>query len=165
MKRLILMRHAEAEEGGRSVTDKNRSLSQKGFGDAAYAGQYIRSLGFENLHIFTSSATRTVQTAQLIAEQLKLDQSSIKVSDELYNPSVRSLFDFITMISESVESAVIISHNPSLIYLVEYLVNDTVGSFYPADLKFLSLELNQWSALSKGGASIEYTFSPMSERN
>ena len=58
-RRLVVMRHAKAEQGGR--TDFERVLTGRGHADAAEAGAWLATQGFAPDHALVSAAARAEQ--------------------------------------------------------------------------------------------------------
>ena len=65
-RRLVVMRHAKAEQGGR--TDFERELTDRGRADAAEVGAWLAGQGFAPDHALVSAAARTRATWESLAE-------------------------------------------------------------------------------------------------
>jgi phosphohistidine phosphatase len=100
--------------------------------------------------ILTSHATRAKETAQLFAEQLKLDNSEIKIDEDLYEASVRTLLNIITKLNNSLKSVMIIGHNPAITHLCEHLSKDIIGFLPPSSMVHLTFDSPEWAQLDKG---------------
>jgi phosphohistidine phosphatase len=151
MKRhLLLIRHAQSRNIEQGEKDIDRELTDSGIQDASRLGRYMYLEEIIPEIIFSSHATRATQTAQLFAEQLKLDHSEIKIDEELYEASVRTLLGFITKLDPKIKSVMIIGHNPSLTHLCEHLSKDVIGFLPPAALVHLMIDGLDWMQLDKG---------------
>lgn len=156
MKRhLILVRHAQSRNLEPGKKDLDRELTDSGIQDASRLARYMYLENLVPEVIFTSHASRARLTAQLFAEQLKLDHSEVKEDEELYEASVRTLLNFISNLNDSLSSIMIIGHNPSLTHLCEHLSRDIVGFLPPASMVHLSFEDLSWSQLDKGLGQLE----------
>ena len=67
VKRLIIMRHAEADWG---LNDFDRPLTKRGHEQAAAAGAWLAARGYIPEQIMSSSALRTRQTTTWVAAGL-----------------------------------------------------------------------------------------------
>ncbi|GEO05807.1 hypothetical protein AAE02nite_34710 [Adhaeribacter aerolatus] len=123
-KNLFLCRHAHAREALAIEPDIDRELSATGMAEATQTGTFIKGFGLTIDSIIHSSATRTRQTAQKIAEVLHYDLSKLKSRQELYYPSVTTLLKEMAALPESAQTIILISHNPA----VSHLVSDFTGS-------------------------------------
>jgi phosphohistidine phosphatase len=156
MKRhLILIRHAQSRNVEPGEKDLDRELTDSGIQDASRLARYMYLEEIIPEIICTSHAVRAKDTAQLFAEQLKLDHSEIIIDEELYEASVRTLLSFITTLDSSLSSVMIIGHNPSLTHLCEHLSKDIIGFLPPASMVHLSFDKLNWSELDKGTGHLE----------
>jgi phosphohistidine phosphatase len=106
--RLYLVQHAEAK---REEEDPSRSLSEKGLNDITKVATYIVSLNISISQIFHSGKTRALQTAQVLAEHLK-PQESISQTDGLAPLDEPGIwFERLTKIKEDVA---LVGHLPHL---------------------------------------------------
>ena len=64
MKTLTLLRHAKSERDSVSGSDFDRSLSERGRGDARRMGEEIRRLGLQFALVLASPARRAVETVE-----------------------------------------------------------------------------------------------------
>lgn len=69
---LVLLRHAKAEDQTLIIEDRDRELTAKGRKKARAVAKGLRHLlaGFANIEIWTSPAKRSLQTAEIMAEEL-----------------------------------------------------------------------------------------------
>ena len=156
MKRhLILIRHAQSRNLEPGQKDMDRELTDSGIQDASRLARYMYLEDLIPDVILTSHAARAKETAQLFAEQLKLDHSEIKEDEELYEASVRTLLGFITRLDNSLKSVMIIGHNPALTHLCEHLSKDIIGFLPPASMVHLTFDNLEWSKLDKGTGQLE----------
>lgn len=152
IKNLFLIRHAEAAESNANQRDKERDLTPKGYRDAPRVGRYLFEKQYHPDAILSSTAQRAVATTELLAEQLKFDVSKIIYLEELYQASVRSMFNLLA--EQKHDSIVIVGHNPVLSYLAEYLTGEEIGSMAPCGVAHIQFESDTWSAISKDNASL-----------
>ena len=149
VKNLILVRHAEATEGGAGVKDIERELTAKGHRDAPRIGRYFYENQILPDMILSSSAQRARSTAELMAEQLKYELNQISYVDELYNASVRTLLSTINQGDDAWSILVLVGHNPAISYLSEYLSGEPIGSMDPASYVQIEFEADSWQEVSQ----------------
>lgn len=97
MKQIYFIRHAEAQSGNGS--DFERALSRVGELCAIKLGEKLRSLGLAPDLIITSSAMRTLRTAQIIANALGATKR-IESLRELYDIGLWDLAKFVRSLDE-----------------------------------------------------------------
>lgn len=72
---LLLMRHAKAEDSY-EVTDYDRALTTKGWGQAERVGQLLAERGYTPDHVICSAAKRTRQTLEGVLSAMELSGGS-----------------------------------------------------------------------------------------
>lgn len=149
-KSLILIRHADSRNQEQGQKDLDRVLSDVGIQEASRVGRFLYLQGKIPQLIYTSHAARAFETAKLIAEQLKLDDSEINIDEDLYEASVRSLLSRINKIEEGINSIIIIGHNPAITHLCEHLSNEVIGFLPPGSMVHLVFDKMKWEEISKG---------------
>jgi phosphohistidine phosphatase len=156
MKRfLILVRHAKSRESEPGQKDIDRELTESGYQQASRLGRYLYLKELIPDKLMTSHARRATDTAQLIAEQLKLDPSQIETNEELYEASVRTLLSQIHGLDPLTKSVIIIGHNPAITHLCEHLSKDEIGHLPSGSMAFLSFVNINWDELDKGTGFLE----------
>lgn len=156
-KRLILMRHAHAEDFNK--TDFGRNLTIQGQAAALYTAEQISVYNIIPQCIYTSTANRTRQTAQIVAKTLRLTQASTIELDTLYNADILTLNNTIYSINNNVDVAMIIAHNPGISYLINDLNPNNINyAISPASCVVFSFMVNTWDEIFITKKTIEHTF-------
>ena len=160
VKHLILVRHAEAATAVPGQKDHERPLTTQGYQDAARVGRYGHEQHWSLDIILSSDALRTRTTAKLIAEQLRFDLSRIVFREELYQASVRSMLQEINQQPDHCQQLMLVGHNPTISYLVEYLTRQETLNMAPAGVVGLTFNFGQWATVSKQTATLAYALRP-----
>lgn len=160
VRKLFLIRHAEAEESTSEVKDFDRQLMRIGYQHAAHVGNYLVSESHTIDLIVCSTAVRAQQTAETIADHIKYDYSRIRYLDDLYEASIRILLNTINSLEDRFHNVVVVSHNPSITYLAEYLTGDQVGNMAPATLSLAAFENISWKEISQNIGTLEAVVTP-----
>lgn len=151
MKRLLILRHAQAmgtETGG---TDKTRKLSPNGVKDAQALGHLMIKEGLTPDLILCSAATRTRETLDGVMESL--EGGKIEYLDRLYNADFDVLLNAIHEAADDVETLLLVAHNPGIHALAARLAADDGSaavdrlsmSYAPATLTVLDCDVEAWS--------------------
>ncbi|MBT3314466.1 MAG: histidine phosphatase family protein [Anaerolineae bacterium] len=145
MKRLVLMRHAEAGWDHPDLSDRDRPLTKAGRSDATRMGALLEKEGIDIDAIFCSSAERTRETLSLF-----LYEYSFKVEprylDLLYHAEIRDYVDMLMQLSPAIESVMLLGHNPTMSGAVEFFTERYV-SFSAAAIAYLEFDIEQWCEL------------------
>lgn len=164
MKTLILMRHASASSYEKD--DVLRSLSNKGVREATDAAKFLKNFNIDK--ILCSSALRTVETFNIIQDELKVNLVDIK--PELYNTSETELLEHIISQRDKIDTLLVIAHNPSVTELTTLLTHNSHNHEYelkeslvPSQAIVLRFFGSGWSDLQNNSVTISNVFIPKFE--
>jgi phosphohistidine phosphatase len=122
MKRLLLLRHAKAVPAEDPLADIARPLAERGERDARYIAERLRQHQAPPARILTSSAARTLQTAQHVAAAFAQPRESLVIERRLYLAEPAALLAVIAAQDTALESLLVVGHNPGLTELVQSLL-------------------------------------------
>ena len=150
MKILILMRHAKSSWNSPHNRDFDRVLDQRGQTDAALMGQQLakRSLNIEQ--IVCSSAQRTQETAQAVANRLNYPLHQIKTEDKIYEASTQTLFYVLQSLDDYYNTVLLVGHNPAIHWLAEQLSPNMINEMSTAKMLGFQSSVTHWSNLQTG---------------
>ncbi len=112
MRRLILMRHGEAENALAGGDDRKRRLTPAGQAAALRCGQEIRSLGFSPEIILCSDAERAIATMHAVVRSAGLVGVASKIQSELYLADDQFVIQACGDEDDALETILMIGHNP-----------------------------------------------------
>lgn len=132
MRRLVLARHAQAQDSGDS--DLTRELTSRGLRDAAAAGRWLAGSGVTPERALCSPAHRTQQT---LAAMIQAGGWPLPVTVEpaLYTAGAESVFDLLRDSPAELATLLVVGHNPT-VSLVAQLLDDAEGD--PAALSAMN---------------------------
>lgn len=159
-KTLFIVRHAIAKSTETGKKDIDRELAPEGLQKSSRLGVYIYKKNTDISAIVCSSSIRAVQTAELIADQINFDISKIKIDSELYEASVRIIYNKICEFDNDWNEVIVVGHNPVLSYFVEYLTGHYFDGMEAGSLVKISCGVNDWALVSNDNASFEYYVTP-----
>lgn len=134
MRRLILMRHAEAERSAGSGRDRDRPLSARGRRDAAAMGRALAARGMRPDLALVSPAVRTRETWDLLHDAF--GDVEVREDQPLYNGAADALRLLVEAAEDQAGCLMMVAHNPGVHLLaVEFL---TEGAASPAVLERMS---------------------------
>jgi phosphohistidine phosphatase len=110
-RRLLLVRHAKAVQGGAS--DEQRELAPRGLRDAAAAGRWLAANDFTPEYVVVSPAVRAAQTWQAAALMLRADPA-VDVDSRIYDNTVESLLAVVHDVATNHHAIALVGHNPSM---------------------------------------------------
>jgi phosphohistidine phosphatase len=146
MKNLLIMRHAKSSWKDDGLPDHERPLNKRGRHDAPRMGRMLRTRGLEPQAILASTAVRARATAAAVAEALAFE-GEISLQPGFYSEAPDAYFAALRRLPESVETALIIAHNPGLEDLLAGLTGEE-ETLSTAAIAHVRLSLASWPDLS-----------------
>ncbi len=149
MRRLILMRHGEAETNGpQGKGDRGRALTREGINSALRLGQELRARGLSPDAILCSDATRAVQTLEAVVRGGAFTGIPISTLSLLYLADPEALLGRCHEVADTVQTLLCIGHNPGWSDAATALSGNPVG-----------LDTGEAAILEKKGESWTQTIS------
>ena len=124
MPKLFLMRHGKAEN---TSPDFERQLSSEGKAGVVSVAKLLKGKNIIINQVVYSSAERAKQTALLMCKGLDIELENQTEDLRIYNASVSELQTVLSEIDESLESVLLVGHNPGFADLVFNLCEESVG--------------------------------------
>src|SRR5688572_8649179 len=120
MKTLFLLRHAKSSWHDPDLPDFERPLNDRGLRTAPFMGEYMKANGISPAIILSSPAVRARTTAELVRQAADL-AAEIQFDKDIYEASPQRLYQIISAIADTYESAMIVGHNPGMEGIVQFL--------------------------------------------
>src|SRR4030081_3690891 len=113
MLRLLLLRHAKSDWSAPGQSDRDRPLAARGRGAAAEIGAYMARHRLIPDRVLCSTAERTRQTFDLMAEKFP-GPPPVTFEDGLYDATPDDILQIIRATRQDVRPLRVIGHNPGL---------------------------------------------------
>lgn len=137
MKKLYLLRHAKSSWHNFFIKDYDRPINKKGDDSILYMTKLLNKKNINIDLIISSGALRAITTAKEIAKSV--NNKDLIINDDLYNKSHREIEQIISKVDDSINSLMIVGHNPALTILSYELIgndkNIETCSFIEINLK------------------------------
>jgi phosphohistidine phosphatase len=148
VKRLTLMRHADAQWKDPEVVDFARPLNRRGSSEAEAMGRRLTELVLVPDLIIASPARRAQQTAEIVARELAIPLRSLHYEEALYLAGAQEILRLARGIGPRVPHLMIIGHNPGISELAHLLVPGTdIGGLATAAICTMTFDTDQWVAV------------------
>lgn len=152
MKRLFITRHAVSENENPQEYDYDTALTKGGIIDAQKMAQYLNKSDSKIDLIVASPAIRTRETADIYAKELSY-KKTIMLNEVLYMAFVNELIETITYTYDSVDTMLIVGHNPSLTALAVTLLGFK-ERFEAGALMQIDFDCDSWIDIDKSNAKL-----------
>lgn len=147
MKRLTLVRHAQAEAALPGQSDFDRVLTRRGLEDAA---EMARRLKFRKQRIdciVVSTAPRALATAEVFARTLKVPPARVLHDERLYTAGVAELLR-VAREQDQCAHLLLCGHNPGLTEFADALsAARRIDTMPTCGIVTLRFDIDAWAAL------------------
>lgn len=121
--KLYFLRHAQAVEGTADVADHDRELTESGRQRTQIAARVMKRLGLQPAHIYSSPRVRAVQTAEIVAQALRM---RVELTEQVnFGFSLSAVADLIAGVGVDGE-VMFVGHEPSMSGVVHALTGGAV---------------------------------------
>jgi phosphohistidine phosphatase len=158
MRHLHLLRHAKSSWDDPALSDHDRPLAPRGRRAAERIASHLRLEGIVPELVLCSSATRARETLEGIEPALG-DGPDVQIERGLYGVPERELLDRLHAVPDTIDSVMLIGHNPSVQDLAVTLARpgaalDTVELKYPTGALATLVFDGSWRELAPGTAEL-----------
>ena len=159
-KKLLLVRHASSEYAGLGVKDIDRVLNETGIQQAHAMAAYVKEKGICPDLLITSPSTRTRKTALFFVDSFGIGENKIQLVDEIYEAEPETLLAIIRGIPETIETLMLVGHNPSIALLSSYLSNQLIDRVPTCGVVDLIFNTSNWASIGQGDGELISLESP-----
>jgi phosphohistidine phosphatase len=144
MKKIILMRHAQAEQSADAERDYDRQLTAEGRNMATRTAVVLNHAQLRPDRIICSAATRTRQTADLVASVTEFFGVTELVEDLYLAESSRLASSIPEYGSQEDKILLLVGHNPGIADLIGILSAEA-HSVPPSTAAVFQVPIDDWS--------------------
>ncbi len=157
-KQLLLLRHAKSSWREPGLSDHDRPLNGRGRRSAPLIGRYLVQQGLQPDLVLCSTALRTRETWDLVAETLGQAPPPCELHGDLYEAEPSKILRTIRRVPATVRRLLVVGHNPGMELLARSLADARservalarLQAKYPtAGLALFDLGAAGWGSLEK----------------
>jgi phosphohistidine phosphatase len=150
VKRLTLMRHGNAKWKDAAVADFERPLNRRGIGESEAIARRLIELALVPTLILASPATRTKQTADIVAKELGLSSRHVRTDESLYLARAEEILKVVRATGPRVPHLMIVGHNPGISKAATQLgVKHEDEDMGTGAICSVTFDVRAWSAVAK----------------
>jgi phosphohistidine phosphatase len=166
MKELIVVRHAKSDWGNEYLRDIDRPLSERGYNDAYFLGSWYSKNKVAPDRIVSSPATRAINTGLIFLREMNLDLSRFGLADNIYESPAASLLQVIQGFEKSLNTVMMVGHNPGFTDLSNQLSNDLFFENVPTcGIISFVFDVKRWSDVQFRSGRLNYYQFPKDFKN
>jgi phosphohistidine phosphatase len=159
MKTIMLLRHGKSNWDADYKSDHERPLAVRGQKASARLGKFLKANNSVPDQVITSTATRARETLDLAMIKGGWKSPVIETRD-LYFSSPERILDIIRKQSDSLESLLLVGHNPTWEDFLSLLVAGGSFRMPTAALAKVRFLVSHWSEVREGTGILEYLVTP-----
>ena len=148
MKRLTIMRHADARWKDAATDDFARPLNRRGLSGAEAMAKRLLELALVPDRLLASTARRAEQTADIVARELSMSVRHVQREEALYLASAADMLRLIQETGPRIAHLMVIAHNPGASHLIHLLVpRGGISTLTTAGLCSIVFDTEQWRTI------------------
>jgi len=149
MKTLYIVRHAKSSWDDLSVSDHDRKLLPVGKKRTRKIAAQLKKQGVFPDKMISSTAVRAYKTAKIIAKELGYPADKVETTRALYGAGPDEVFDLLFAIPNTVESVMVVGHNPGFTDLVNLFLSENrqIDNLPTSAVACVQFETEQWEKL------------------
>ena len=159
-KELILIRHGNAMEKESGQKDFDRPLDSAGMRAMSRLGKYLKQNNVVPDLVLVSPATRALQSAEFITDQLGLPDDKWRIEEDLYEASVRVILRISLGLKDDLNKVCIVAHNPGLLYFTEFVTGQQLRGLPAGGLIRIVFDDEKWDAIAEKTGRVVGTVFP-----
>jgi phosphohistidine phosphatase len=144
MKTLLLIRHAKSGWDDPSLSDFDRTLTERGKSDAKIMAQRIKGQSIDIDSFVSSPAKRAKKTAKIFMKELKKNVEEMLLIPDLYEASVNNFYSTIENLEDMRNVVAVFAHNPGITEFVNSLECSPVYNMSTCAVFALKIKTNHW---------------------
>ncbi len=146
---LRLVRHAKSS-WKYDLQDVERPLKRKGIEDANLVATNLSNENFIPCLILSSPSVRTVKTAEIFINQLKLNKTQFEIRTKLYDFSGYDLIKTIKSTNDSIKDLMVFGHNNALTCFVNEFGNIPIENVVTSGYVEIFFNQSSWQNINRG---------------
>ena len=152
---LYLVRHAQSADKQSGQSDHDRELTPHGTMQAKQLGKIFSKRQYFFDKIICSTAKRTIQTQQLIAQhEQHSGRNNVFLESLLYDGTSLDYEHLVKEQESTVKHLLLVGHNPSISDLAQLLCANSRAIFQPGGFQLIKFEVNRWDAVSNYNSTV-----------
>ena len=155
--RLILTRHAKSDWDDPTLPDHDRPLNGRGRRSARALGDWLASRGYDPEEVLCSSALRTRQTWDCVAQAVFETRPDLRIEPALYQAAPETMLRVLKTATAS--TVMMIGHNPGIAAFAAMLperppLDPQFRSYPTAATLVVDFQADSWAEVEPGQGSV-----------
>ncbi len=158
MKTLIIARHGAFDHSDPQIADVDHPLNHHGHHQASETAGHFADLSIQPDLLVSSSAKRTIETAEIYAKKLGISSESIRIEENIFEAERAEILRVVQSFDDAAQTVILFGHHPGVTKLLHHLVDGGVEKMPLDSFSVLELPIESWRMVSfKKGALLNYS--------
>jgi phosphohistidine phosphatase len=144
MKTLLIIRHAKSSWDDPSLSDFDRTLTERGKSDAAMMAKRMISNSITIDAFVSSPAKRAKKTAKLFMKEFGKDEKDLLLIPSLYEASVKDFYAAVENFDDKNNTIALFSHNPGITEFINSLECSPIYNMPTCAVFALKIKTKHW---------------------
>lgn len=149
LRRLYIIRHGKSSWDHPGLEDIDRPLADRGIRNAGDMAGRLEKAGFIPQLIFSSPASRALNTALIMAKSWDLKPEQLQIHDLLYDAYLTDILQVVASAPAEISDLAIYGHNPSFTAFANSFLEFPLGNLPTAGVVVVSLESDSWEGIGR----------------
>ena len=164
MKTLLLIRHAKSGWDDPSLSDFDRTLTERGKSDAKMMAKRVKEKSIE-IDLFVSSpAKRAKKTAKIFMKEYEKKEKNLFFEPNLYEGTVNDFFKAIENLDDKEKQVAVFAHNPGITEFINSLECSPVYNMPTCAVFALKIKTKHWKEFREAEKEFLFFDYPKNEK-
>jgi len=155
--RLILTRHAKSDWDDPTLPDHDRPLNARGRRSARALGDWLASRGYDPEEVLCSSARRTCETWERVADAVFETRPALRIEPALYHAAPEAMLRILR--TATAHTVMMIGHNPGIAAFAAMLparppLDPQFRSYPTSATLVVDFQADAWAEVEPGQGSV-----------
>lgn len=160
MKTVYIVRHAKSSWDFPHLNDEERPLLEKGKKRTRLINDFLIKEKINVDLIISSHAVRAHETAKIIARAVGYPPENIRIDRMIYHANANRLADQFFDVPESVESIMLVGHNPTLTNFANMYLDEKIEWLPTSGVVSINFETDKWEEVPNAPHHTNFVVTP-----
>ena len=149
LRKLYIIRHGKSSWDHEGLEDIDRPLANRGIRNAGEMAERMQAAGLLPQLIFSSPASRALNTALIMSKTWGLDPESLQIHDPLYMAYPSEIEQTVESAPAEITDLAIFGHNPSFTAYANSFLELPLDNLPTAGVVIVTLKSENWGGIGR----------------
>ena len=162
MKTVYMVRHAKSAWDKPDIPDHFRKLAPRGEEDLKKVAKHLKMKFVNPELIITSSATRALESAKIVALELHYPLDQININSTFYRAGKEEILETLVDLPNEIDSVMLVGHNPTFTVFYNAFVEpeNKIENLPTSAVAAIRFKIDQWEEIESARHHLEFLITP-----